>query len=197
VTNLASEGIAEGVHHVGDVMYDATLLARALSERSAIIDQLNLKAGEYAVATVHRAENTDDPEQLARVITYLQAAAEDRTVVLPLHPRTRQAVAAAGLSLDNVVVTEPLSYLDMTRLVAAAAVVLTDSGGLQKEAYFHRVPCVTLRSETEWQETIDAGWNRLWTSLDYAPRAEIDEYGGGRAADRVATAVAELVRSTT
>jgi UDP-GlcNAc3NAcA epimerase len=195
VANLAAEGIHDGVQHVGDVMYDATLQARALSDRSKVLDDLGIESGTYAVATVHRAENTDDRLQLATLLDYLRNAAREQALVLPLHPRTRIAVDAAGLDLEGIVVTDPLSYLDMTRLVANAALVLTDSGGLQKEAYFHRVPCVTLRSETEWQETIEAGWNRLWTSADYAPRTEIDEYGGGRAADRVAAAVLSLVQS--
>ena len=105
--------------------------------------------------------------------------------MLPLHPRTRDAAARFSVRLDALTVIEPVGYLDMTRLVADAAEVLTDSGGLQKEAYFHRVPCVTLRAETEWVETVTHGWNRLWDTDGYAERRPIDDYGAGDAAGRI------------
>ena len=105
-------------------------------------------------------------------------------MVLPLHPRTRQQIARWQLDLGPIVACEPLGYLDMHRLLQSALAVYTDSGGLQKEAYFHRVPCVTLRSETEWVETVAAGWNRLWQGPDYLPRRDIASYGDGHAAER-------------
>ncbi len=186
VDNLAREGIVNGVHFTGDVMYDATLFAAERARtRSAIVERLGLTSGSYAVATVHRAENTDTPEALARVLNWLRAAAQGRPVVLPLHPRTRAAAARHGLSLDGLMLTEPLGYIDMTGLVADSAEIFTDSGGLQKEAYFHRKPCVTLRSETEWVETIEAGWNRLWTGPAHGPRHDIPDYGDGHAAERI------------
>src|SRR5262249_6089494 len=112
--------------------------------------------------------------------------AAEHPVVLPIHPRTRQAVARAGIRCDPIRIIDPLGYLDMTRLVRAALAVDTDSGGLQKEAYFHRVPCTTFAPVTEWVETVAAGWNRLWRGPDFvAPRREIDEYGSGHAADRI------------
>jgi UDP-GlcNAc3NAcA epimerase len=189
VVNLAREGIVGGVVHVGDVMFDTTLFAaeRARS-RSRIVETLGLAPRGYAVATVHRAENTDDPARLARVFDWLAAAARTLPVVLPLHPRTRAALGDRPTP-EGVRCIAPLGYLDMTRLTSQAAAVFTDSGGLQKEAYFHRVPCVTLREETEWVETIEAGWNRLWTVESYAPRVEIADYGEGRAAQAIAAAI--------
>lgn len=110
--------------------------------------------------------------------------ARDCPVVLPLHPRTRQRIAQWRLDLGPILTCEPLGYLDMHRLLQSSVAVYTDSGGLQKEAYFHRVPCVTLRSETEWVETVAAGWNRLWRGPDYAPRRDIEDYGDGHAAEK-------------
>ncbi|PIW31004.1 MAG: UDP-N-acetylglucosamine 2-epimerase (non-hydrolyzing) [Rhodospirillales bacterium CG15_BIG_FIL_POST_REV_8_21_14_020_66_15] len=192
ISNLAEEGISRGVMLVGDVMYDAALQAAGRPEGSDIVARLGLTAGEYEVATVHRAENTDDDATLAKVVDFLKA--RPGTVVLPLHPRTKAALARAGLTLDGVTVTEPLGYLEMTHLVKASAGVLTDSGGLQKEAYFHRVPCVTLRDETEWVETVEAGWNRLWQGPDFSrPRRDIDAYGDGGAATRIAQAIREFM----
>lgn len=193
VRNLAAEGITAGVHAVGDVMYDMTLstIERA-EQRSTILETLGLSPHAYAVSTVHRAENTDDPERLARIMAWLAEAAQETPVVMPLHPRTQKLMADAIRVPPRVRLIAPLGYLDMTRLVHHAAAVFTDSGGLQKEAYFHRVPCVTLREETEWVETVDAGWNRLWTVPNYAaPRREISDYGEGRAAE----AIAELLKS--
>jgi UDP-GlcNAc3NAcA epimerase len=117
-------------------------------------------------------------------------------VVLPLHPRTREAAGRFGVDLSGLTVVEPLGPLDMQRLLAGCAMVLTDSGGLQKEAYFHRKPCVTLRDDTEWSETVEAGWNRLWTVNDYRPRREIDDYGAGDAAERIVQAIGRFLAKT-
>jgi UDP-GlcNAc3NAcA epimerase len=187
VANLRSEGMSEGVHHVGDVMYDVTLTAvRRAKERSAILDRLGLAPKTYAVATVHRAENTDDPERFTRVLAWLSEAGRATPVVMPVHPRTRKIMAAQRLAPENLRLIEPLGYLDMALLTHNSAAVFTDSGGLQKEAYFHRVPCVTLRDETEWVETVEGGWNRLWTTPDYKPRRDIADYGEGRSSVRIA-----------
>ena len=191
--NLAQEGISAGVHMVGDVMYDATLAAIARArERSTILRDLGLAPRAYAVATLHRAENTDDRGRLARVTAWLEGQAEATTVVLPLHPRTRRKMEEYGLAWQRVRTIPPVGYLDMAALLHGASAVFTDSGGLQKEAYFHRVPCVTLRDETEWVETIDAGWNRLWSAAEYRPRRDIADYGTGNAAERI---VEVLLRS--
>lgn len=183
IANLAAEGVAKGVHHVGDVMYDATVFALEKAEiGSTILTELQLQPKQYALATVHRAENTDDPKRLREVVQFLLEQSRGRTVVLPLHPRTRGAAARLGVSLEGLRVIDPVGYLDMAKLLHHATEVYTDSGGLQKEAYFHRVPCVTLRDETEWTETVTNGWNRLWKGPAHVARNEITDYGQGRAA---------------
>lgn len=185
IANLAKEGLVSGVHHVGDVMYDATLHTAADARRSTVLERLGLEDGGYDLATVHRAENTDDPANVAAVMAWLCEQARIRRVVMPLHPRTRQALQRDGIDTHGLDLCGPLPYLDMTRILAGAVHVFTDSGGLQKEAYFHRKPCVTLRDETEWVETVDCGWNRLWRGGPYLPRRDITDYGDGHAADKI------------
>ncbi len=162
VANLAREGIKKGVHRVGDVMVDALLFNRDLATRSDILDRLDLKAGTYYLATVHRASNTDDEQHLRSIMAAF--AALDRPVIFPAHPRTRKFLEQYGITpepISNVRLIEPLAYLDMLRLLAQAAAVLTDSGGVQKEAYILQIPCITLRENTEWVETVEDGWNML------------------------------------
>jgi UDP-GlcNAc3NAcA epimerase len=187
VANLAAEGITEGVHAVGDVMYDCALEAVARAKAcSQVLETLGLTPKLYAVATIHRAENTDCAERFARVLGWLEREARRMSIVMPTHPRTRKQMANLGMAPVGVRLVDPLGYLDMALLVHQAAAVFTDSGGLQKEAYFHRVPCVTLRDETEWVETMEAGWNRLWTSPGYkTPRQDIPDYGQGHAAENI------------
>ena len=186
VINLEREGITAGVHHAGDVMYDATVFAAVRArERSTILENLRLAPGGYSLATIHRAENTDDPKQLRAVMDWLSNKAKERPIVFPVHPRTRDALARADIVPQGVAMIDPVGYLDMARLLDGAVAVYTDSGGLQKEAYFHRKPCVTLRAETEWTELVECGWNRLWTDPDYGPRKEVTEYGDGDAAGRI------------
>lgn len=157
--NLAREGIAAGVHQVGDVMYDAVRQGLAAATRQ-VLERLGLAPRGYLLATIHRPSNTDDPAVLAEIVGALGDTGE--TVVLPAHPRTQKALRAAGVvPAANVRLTEPVSYLDMLALERDARMVLTDSGGVQKEAYWLGVPCVTLRGETEWVETVEAGWNLL------------------------------------
>lgn len=171
VDNLAGEGILNGVHLVGDVMLDMlqTAIQRAKTQ-SNILEKLGLEEKNYLLATIHRAENTDDLDRLAEILAGLTSL--DELVVIPLHPRTRKALQISGL-IDpspqngeniywmNIYWIEPVGYVDMVRLQQAARMILTDSGGIQKEAYWLQVPCLTLREETEWIETIDAGWNIL------------------------------------
>jgi UDP-GlcNAc3NAcA epimerase len=184
--NLRREGIVTGVHQIGDVMYDIALMMRARArEKSTILARLDVKRSEFQLATLHRAENTDSREGLARALGYLADAAGECALVLPLHPRTRQAADGYGLDFGSIRVIEPVGYLDMVALLDGCTRVLTDSGGLQKEAYFFRKPCITLRNATEWVETIEAGWNRLWTVPDYAPRKDITAYGDGAAAEKI------------
>jgi len=163
VENLAREGIKTGVHLVGDVMYDALLYNTALAQkRSNVLARLALTPGRYALATVHRPRNTDNPDRLQAILEALDEIGREFPVVLPAHPRTRKAMAGLGLRLGpGLRVVDPVGYLDMLVLERHACLILTDSGGVQKEAYFFGVPCLTLREETEWIETVEAGWNRL------------------------------------
>ncbi len=187
VTNLAREGITEGVHMVGDVMYDATIAAtHRARERSQILSTLGLAPKSYAVATIHRAENTDNRTRFDAIVRFLEAAAANHPLVMSVHPRTRKLMDREGIVPKGVTTIDPLGYLDMCWLVHNSTEVLTDSGGLQKEAYFHSVPCTTLRDETEWVETIDAGWNRLWTQPAYQqPKRDVPDYGTGNAAAKI------------
>jgi UDP-GlcNAc3NAcA epimerase len=166
VENLRNEGIAEEkIHLVGDVMYDAALdyLTKA-EDKSLILQDLKLTSQNYILATVHRAENTDDPKRLQNIFTALVEVSKKITVVLPLHPRTRAALQRERLldSVNNALcLINPVGYLDMVILEKNAKLITTDSGGVQKEAFFYRVPCVTLRDETEWVELVECGANVL------------------------------------
>ena len=193
---LAQEGIRAGVHVVGDIMVDALRLHGARAEaRAEALARHGLHAGGYYLATVHRAENTDEAGPLRRIFVALDAL--DKPVAMPLHPRTRKRVAELGIGIGgNVRVLAPQGYLDMLALQRGAACVLTDSGGVQKEAYYLRVPCVTLREETEWVETVASGWNtvagtdpeRILTAVARRPGAGAphpDLYGDGMTAGRI------------
>jgi UDP-GlcNAc3NAcA epimerase len=201
VDNLAREGIAHGVHLVGDVMIDALLYNSTLAEEhSDLLARLDLEPGSYALATVHRPSNTDDPERLQAILTALCEL--QVPVIFPVHPRTRQRMAEFDLSVpepgcQNVRLLEPLGYLDMLHLEKHARLILTDSGGVQKEAFFFAVPCVTLREETEWVETVDAGWNCLvganrmailQAARDFHPVGSPPSvFGDGQTAERIAS----------
>jgi UDP-N-acetylglucosamine 2-epimerase len=159
VDNLAREGITQGVSLVGDTMFDAVLQFGKIADRSTILDQLNLTPKEFLLATVHRAYNTDNPETLRGILTAFIEL--NQQIVFPVHPRTRERINQLGLAFADgaVKMIEPVGYLDMLMLERSARLILTDSGGMQKEAFFFGVPCVTLRPETEWTETVAAGWN--------------------------------------
>ncbi len=190
---LEKEGLTRGVHNVGDIMYDAVLM---FSERARRVSEypgaLNLTHKGYYLCTVHRAENTDNPEDLKSIFATLGSL--DRPVLLPLHPRTQARVTSYGICPSgNIIIVAPFGYLDMLNCIRSAACILTDSGGLQKEAYYLEVPCITLRTETEWKETVDVGWNivtgtdpdkisRAIDSLNVSSRAHPDLYGNGKSA---------------
>jgi UDP-GlcNAc3NAcA epimerase len=161
VENLAKEGIEKGVHRVGDVMCDALLYNLEVAHnKSQIQKKLNLKKGEYALATVHRAANTDDRGRMSSILSALGKLSS--RVVFPVHPRTRKMIQEWGISASpNVLMIEPVGHFDMLALQENANCILTDSGGVQKEAYLVGMRCVTLREETEWVETVAAGWNQL------------------------------------
>ena len=163
-SRLREEGIAdERICQVGDVMFDAALFyGDRADERSSVLSKNGLESGNYILATVQRAENTDDPSRLRAIIEGLDLVARgEKPVILPLNPRTRAALIRESLSPNSIQLIEPVGYPDMVALERHAAVIATDSGGVQKEAYFHGVPCVTLREETEWTELIQTKWNRL------------------------------------
>lgn len=160
--NLDQEGIGKGVYIVGDVMYDAVLWAieQQHDTSASILARLGATSGHYILATVHRASNTDDPRNLASIMSALGASGE--TVIFPVHPRTRKAMQDAGINpAPNVRAIEPVSYLEMLALEKNARRIVTDSGGVQKEAFWLGVPCITVRDETEWVETVESGWNTL------------------------------------
>jgi UDP-GlcNAc3NAcA epimerase len=198
VRNLKRENIESGVHLVGDIMYDIMLHFCGMAKEKIPLSKWDLKEREFALCTIHRAENTDDPVRLESIFSALREIARQTTVLLPLHPRTKQNLQALGKNewLDGLVVVEPLSYLEMTRLEMSAKVVITDSGGIQKEAYFHQVPCVTLRDETEWVETVQLGWNKIvgantaailhaFATCKDGVKTNKMPYGDGGAAERV------------
>jgi UDP-GlcNAc3NAcA epimerase len=200
--NLAVENITQGVSCVGDVMYDAWLLFAPLTARAPILDQLGLKPQSYYAATIHRPVNTDDPQNLAGILEAFARLADP--VVFPVHPRTRKQFEQYGLKpAVNVVLSEPVGYLEMLALTKNARAVLTDSGGVQREAYFSEVPCVTIRREAEFMDTVNSGWNTLAEPTPESITAALAKpcpkgtlppiFGDGRAAQHI---VAEVKRWT-
>lgn len=207
--NLLNEGVPRlRIVECGDVMFDAALhFAGRAEESCAGAVRFDLARGEYVLATVHRQENTDDAQRLSAILDGLAKVAAEMPVVLPLHPRTRARIEAAGLGdcLGALRVIDPVGYLDMVGLEKDACVIATDSGGVQKEAFFHGVPCVTLRDETEWVELVDAGWNRLVPpkcsssvrdailGAQGSQGADITPYGTGNAASIVTSEIAKFL----
>jgi UDP-GlcNAc3NAcA epimerase len=201
VANLAAEGITAGVHLVGDVMVDVARTFGPAARRTGVVERLGLEQGGYALVTVHRQSNTS-AEAMPALVEVLETVGQP--AVFPIHPRTRAALEAAGLlgrAEAAATLTPPLGYLEFTGLLVSAGVCLTDSGGVQKEAYLHSVPCITLRDTSEWLETIELGWNRLSGGLDAAavatalatldrPAAHPPLYGDGDASARIAEVVA-------
>lgn len=203
VDNLQREGIAgKHVLAVGDVMFDtAQYFYQRAIKSSAIRDELKLGTEPYVLATIHRAENTDSPQRLQAIIAALSELSRKMPVVLPIHPRTRQAIHHQGIEFDaRLRLIDPVGYLDMVMLEAGARTIVTDSGGVQKEAFFFKVPCITLRDETEWVELLQCGWNRLvpptnsatimagieQSLRDGAPKVwPTDLYGAGNAAELI------------
>jgi UDP-GlcNAc3NAcA epimerase len=195
VQNLAAEGVSKNVHLVGDVMLDVLNWARqrVAANPPEILGRLGLSPGGYMLATVHRSENTDDPERLAGILGAFNSLSE--RIVFPVHPRARKMMERAGCRMGaHIQLIDPVGYVEMVALAGSARMVLTDSGGLQKEAYWLHVPCVTLRDETEWVETVAAGWNTLVganqqkiiaAARSFAPAgAPPSLYGDGSAAAR-------------
>ncbi|MCL4104672.1 UNVERIFIED_CONTAM: hypothetical protein GTU68_004626 [Idotea baltica] len=207
VGHLKHEGRPESaIHLVGDVMYDAALYFKEKSAQteSEVFAKLGIERGGYVMATIHRAENTDDPKQLKAIFDAFRKLSKTAQVVLPLHPRTRKQLEVFDVSTEGIKLIDPVGFLEMTTLVSNASLVVTDSGGLQKEAYFHGVRCCTLRTETEWTELVDAGCNTLtpsWEpdqifaffseSLEKAFPSDIAPlYGKGDASEKIADLLA-------
>jgi len=206
VQNLRQEGFPRfpcRVEQVGDVMQDAMLHYLPKSEReSQIVAKLNLAGKPFLLVTIHRAENTDDPARLRHLVTALNTLSQSYNIVFPLHPRTRKKIKDLELTL-NFNPIEPVGYLDMIQLLSHCRLVLTDSGGLQKEAYFFNKYCITLREETEWVELVEYGFNRLapLSGQDLLATVEalvqkpfdhsVELYGGGKASERIATFLLE------
>jgi UDP-N-acetylglucosamine 2-epimerase (non-hydrolysing) len=202
VDNLEAEGISTDVYTVGDVMYDSLLWAREQAEEiSTIRADLGIGDEEYLLSTVHRPRNTDDPDRLRRIVQTL--VAESRPVVFPAHPRTVERLKEYDLydvAESGLILTEPLGYLDFVKLQAGADIIVTDSGGIQKEAFFLDVPCVTLREETEWTETVECGSNvlvgadtaKIEAALANPPTPDTDArpYGDGDAAAKIVSRLA-------
>jgi UDP-GlcNAc3NAcA epimerase len=214
VSNLQREGfpfpaISPGgtnapqrIINIGDVMFDAMLYYCELAKAQISLDAFGLSHQNYALCTLHRQENTDEPKRLSNILSALREIAKDLPLVMPLHPRTKHKIEQQqdADALNRITVLEPLPYLEMQRLLMSAKLILTDSGGMQKEAYFHKVPCITLREETEWVETVEAGWNQLagthtkqilsaWRCAIEPDERTENLYGNGDAAEQV---VAEL-----
>ncbi len=198
VINLNNEGITRGVYNVGDVMYDAILHYTGIAEKkSKIIETLNLNHKKYVLCTIHRQENTDDSKRLKNIFSALSQS--PMPVIIPLHPNTKNKLVGSDIELNNrIKLIEPIGYLDMIMLQKNAKIIATDSGGMQKEAYFHQVPCITLRDETEWVETVSNGSNiltganekKIVKSLNTTYRTkfiddEILPYGKGKAVEKI------------
>lgn len=206
VDNLNREGITTGVHQVGDTMYDAVLQFGDIArQKSTILHDLRLEPKEYLLATVHRPYNTDIPENLHSILTAFSEI--DEPIIFPVHPRTRKKINDLKLNnsqsgIHNLKMLEPVGYLDMLMLEQNARLILTDSGGMQKEAYFFGVPCVTLRPETEWEETVKAGWNiivganretilSMFNGHQWPQSRHVDIFGDGKAAYHIVTWLAK------
>jgi UDP-GlcNAc3NAcA epimerase len=212
VRNLHNEGLCDGVCHVGDIMYDAAVLFGHLAEQqSKILEMLRLRSREYGLATVHRAENTDDPVRLNEIFdAFVTLAGKECPLILPLHPRTANLLAKSSIGIQvqrnrHLRLIDPVSFLDMVMLEKHARIILTDSGGVQKEAYFHGVPCITLRDETEWLETVEAGWNQIVgakaaaiiAAVDRAaPGQPIGDYGDGDSRHKILRSLQRGTRPT-
>ena len=179
------------IHNVGDIMYDSILLARKLGENrgNPVAEGLSLKPNEYNLVTLHRQENVDDRQRLEAVIAHILEHSGDLPIVFPIHPRTAKQMDKFDMPLDSFIRIEPVGYLDMVMLLQDANCIFTDSGGLQKEAYFCDTRCVTLRDETEWVETVETGHNRLWTTPDFKPLRQERLYGDGNAAGKIVSIV--------
>jgi UDP-N-acetylglucosamine 2-epimerase len=205
VERLKEEGLANSTHWVGDVMLDAMLQNKQIAHRqSQILARLRLTPGKYSLVTIHRQANVDDPERLRQIIQILNKVNE--TIIFPVHPRTAKALVKLGLSIrHHIQLILPVSYFDMIVLEESARLIATDSGGVQREAYFFGIPCLTLRDETEWVETVEVGWNKVvgtdpvvvlreWEAFT-PPNERPPIFGDGKAAHRIVKILEDFVET--
>lgn len=202
--NLEKEGIKNGVHNIGDVMYDAVLMFKEKSKiKEKLLEKIGVKKNEYILATIHRAENTNNIERLKNIIEALNESSA--TIVLPLHPRTKKFIEEYGLNFaEDIKVIEPVGYLEMLMLEGNSQKIVTDSGGVQKEAYFMSKPCITMRDETEWVETVDVGWNvvvgtdkaKILESIkNFNPKNEQPYiFGDGKASEKIVELIKKYIK---
>jgi len=202
--NLEKEGIKNGVHNIGDVMYDAVLMFKEKSKiKEKLLEKIGVKKNEYILATIHRAENTNNIERLKNIIEALNESST--TIVLPLHPRTKKFIEEYGLNFaEDIKVIEPVGYLEMLMLEGNSQKIVTDSGGVQKEAYFMSKPCITMRDETEWVETVDVGWNvvvgtdkaKILESIkNFNPKNEQPYiFGDGKASEKIVELIKKYIK---
>jgi len=199
IKNLTNEGVTKNVYNVGDVMFDAALhFQETAKKKSKVIENMDMVGVEFILTTIHRAENTNDISRLKNIIEALNECGE--RVVLPLHPRTFKYVTEYGLKFNNnIKIIEPVGYLDMLALEMHSKKIVTDSGGIQKEAYFMHKPCVTMRDETEWVETVEVGWNSIVGTnkdrildaiVNFTPKGNQKYiFGDGKAAEKILSAI--------
>jgi UDP-GlcNAc3NAcA epimerase len=199
ILNLKNEGIVDGVHNVGDIMFDAVLLAKKINKKRLLgpIEEEILSVAEtgYALLTIHRQESTANMEIFCNLVNYACKFAKTKnlTLIFPAHPRLKNMVRKLEKK-EHLLIYKPFSYLETQLFLSKAKYVLTDSGGLQKESYFHKVPCITLRAETEWMETIKSGWNRLWQQEKYLPKKyHIEDYGLGDTSIKIAKILGDVL----
>ena len=208
VENLQNEGFPfnnpnkgkQQICNVGDVMFDATLYYREKARKSVSLETWGLEEKNYGLCTIHRAENTDDENRLISICKALNQINSFLPIILPLHPRTKNILKSLGqlALLSDVKLVDPLTYMETQRIEMGASIILTDSGGMQKEAFFHKVPRITLRDETEWVETVELGWNRvigaeenvILSTYDMVKKEKLDNsdakpYGDGDSANKI------------
>ncbi len=199
IRNLKNENIVKDVYLVGDIMYDAAIFYGNRNNNYNLIEELGLEKKKYILATIHRAENTDNKQKLKNIFNAFRKISLTEKIIIPMHPRLKKSMQEIGLynvlcSIKNIINIDPIGYIDMIELEKNSKIIITDSGGIQKEAYFHGVPCITLRDETEWIETVENGWNQVvGTDEDRIADAisnvkkgtKIDEYGDGTTAEKI------------
>jgi len=188
VQNLKNENLSEGIFHVGDIMFEAIKVFKPFFKFPSYLK--NNLSKQIAVLTIHRADTLSNPKRLKKIIKYSEQYSKNYDIIFPVHPNTRLKLKNYNISTGKIQVSEPLGYTEMQGLLDETTLVLTDSGGLQKEAYFHGCDCITLRDETEWIETVKCGWNKLWTSNErILKKTHINDYGIGDTSKKILKAI--------